>query len=132
MANLKQEEKAIKAIYDYYESKNRNGYLGKAYLNRVVGEENVDSVLSILRADGYVKVEGIEPSIRIGENNPAVVRLTDKGKTYFVDQQRKQRISRRQFFQSAAIAVISAVVSTLLTLLVTQRSEESETSSSQV
>ena len=80
MVNLKQEEKAIKAIYDYYESKNRNGYLGKAYLNRVVGEENVDSVLSILRADGYVKVEGIEPSVRIGENNPAVVRLTDKGK----------------------------------------------------
>lgn len=58
--------------------------------------------------------------------------LTDKGKLYFIEQQRKQRISRRQFGQSFAIAVISAVVSTILTLFVSQRSEESETSSSQV
>lgn len=129
MVKLKQEEKALKAIYDYYEGKNPNGYLGKAYLNRAVGEENVDSVLTILCADGYVKVEGIEPAVRIGENNPAVVRLTDKGKTYFVDQQRQQRISRKQFVQSVVIAVISAVVSTILTLFVSQRSHGADTSS---
>lgn len=56
--------------------------------------------------------------------------VTDKGKLYFIEQQKQQRINRRQFFQSAAIAVISAVVSTLLTLLVSQRSDGSGTSSS--
>ena len=76
--------------------------------------------------DGLVE---IQRKVQQKDNGAVVVPcmiLTAKGRTYFLKQQREQRISRKQFLQSAAIAVISA----LLTLLLSQRSEGSTASSS--
>lgn len=131
MVSEKQLDDAMKYLHEHHEKE--PGSLG---VREEVFESDIkDSkmVLEALQSDGYV--EKRRGSVRLFNSiikSFDCIALTDKGKLYFIEKKRKQRISRRQFGQSFAIAVISAVVSTILTLFVSQRSEESETSSSQV
>lgn len=110
MVELKQEEALLKALCQFYEHPDPNVCIYKEFVSSVVGIQDADAVLDVLCADGYAKVEGFNPLIRICENNSPTVRLTDKGKTYFVEKQRKQRITRRQAIQSIVLSLISAVI----------------------
>nr|DAG63981.1 MAG TPA: YjcQ protein [Bacteriophage sp.] len=110
MVELEQEEALLKALCQFYEHTDPNVWIYKDFVSNVVGKQNADAVLDVLCADGYAKVEGFNPLIRICENNSPTIRLTDKGKTYFVEKQRKQRITRRQAIQSIVLSLISAVI----------------------
>lgn len=129
MVDLKREEEALDFLLNIYEKRpTAPDTPTPVFAEKFKADAPV--LADLMVSDGLVE---IQRKVQQKDNGAVVVPcmiLTAKGRTYFLEQQRKQRISRRQFFQSAAIAVISAVVSTLLTLLVTQRSEESETSSS--
>lgn len=129
MVDLKREEEALDFLLNIYEKcPTAPDTPTPVFAEKFKADALV--LADLMVSDGLVE---IQRKVQQKDNGAVVVPcmiLTAKGRTYFLEQQRKQRISRRQFFQSAAIAVISAVVSTLLTLLVTQRSEESETSSS--
>lgn len=129
MVTEKQIDEAMKALLEWHENEpDRVGMPPDVFKSKV---KDAEKVVDALLAAGLV--ERVRDTIVPEQGKLTVfycLAVTDKGKLYFIEQQKQQRISRRQFFQSAAIAVISAVVSTLLTLLVTQRSEESETSSS--
>lgn len=129
MVDLKREEEALDFLLEIYEKRpTAPDTPTPVFAEKFKADAPV--LADLMVSDGLVE---IQRKVQQKDNGAVVVPcmiLTAKGRTYFLEQQRKQRISRRQFFQSAAIAVISAVVSTLLTLLVTQRSEESETSSS--
>lgn len=131
MVDLKREEEALDFLLEIYEKRpTAPDTPTPVFAEKFKADAPV--LADLMVSDGLVE---IQRKVQQKDNGAVVVPcmiLTAKGRTYFLEQQRKQRISRRQFFQSAAIAVISAVVSTLLTLLVTQRSEESETSSSRV
>lgn len=128
MVDLKREEEALDFLLEIYEKRpTAPDTPTPVFAEKFKADAPV--LADLMVSDGLVE---IQRKVQQKDNGAVVVPcmiLTAKGRTYFLEQQRKQRISRRQFFQSAAIAVISAVVSTLLTLLVTQRSEESETSS---
>jgi hypothetical protein len=110
MVELKQEESLLKALCQFYENPDPDVCIYKEFVSTVVGKQNADAVLDVLCADGYAKIEGFNPLIRICENNSPTIRLTDKGKTYFVEKQRKQRITRRQAIQSIVLSLISAVI----------------------
>lgn len=129
MVDLKREEEALDFLLEIYEKRpTAPDTPTPVFAEKFKADAPV--LADLMVSDGLVE---IQRKVQQKDNGAVVVPcmiLTAKGRTYFLEQQRKQRISRRQFFQSAAIAVISAVVSTLLTLLVTQMSEESETSSS--
>lgn len=129
MVTEKQIDEAMKVLLEWHENEpDRVGMPPDVFKSKV---KDAEKVVDALLAAGLVK--RVRDTIVPEQGKLTVfycLAVTDKGKLYFIEQQKQQRISRRQFFQSAAIAVISAVVSTLLTLFVSQRSDGSETSSS--
>lgn len=126
MVSAKQIDKAMRFLIECQENNPDSGGLPtsvfdskdkKAIYNALIAEKLVETRLGMrILADGK-------------RESYYCCYLTDKGRLYFIEKQRKQRTSRKQFIQSVVIAVISAVVSTILTLFVSQRSEGSETSS---
>lgn len=130
MVKLKQEEKALRYLLELYQKDPKTiGVLTGTFSEEFKKDSAV--LADLLVADGYaeIKTSGEQVDARTYKTYHYLA-LTAKGRTYFLKKEKEQMISRKQFFQSAAIAVISAVVSTLLTLLVSQRSDGSGTSSS--
>jgi hypothetical protein len=125
MVDLKREEEALDFLLEIYEKcPTAPDTPTPVFAEKFKADAPV--LADLLVSDGLVEMQR---KVQQKENGAVVVPcmiLTAKGRTYFLKQQRERRISRKQFFQSASIAVISA----LLTLLLSQRSEESETSSS--
>lgn len=124
MVSEAQIHKGMKIICDYYETHEDDDYFTPSILLK--WHKNPKSLIDSLWADGLITVYDFTEN-GIFENFS--ISLTQKGVLYFIEKQRQQRISRKQFAQSVVIAVLSAVVSTVLTLFVSQRSEGSETSS---
>lgn len=129
MVSEKQVDAAMRFLLEWYENNiDRVGMPPEVFKSKV---EDAKMVYNALLAEKLVERKLDARDLPDGTHETFYCcALTDKGKLYFIEKQRKQRISRRQFGQSFAIAVISAVVSTILTLLVSQRSDGSETSSS--
>ena len=130
MVDLKREEEALDFLLEIYEKcPTAPDTPTPVFAEKFKADAPV--LADLLVSDNLVEMQR---KVQQKENGAVVVPcmiLTAKGRTYFLKQQRERRISRKQFFQSASIAVISA----LLTLLLSQRSEEqrseeSETSSS--
>lgn len=125
MVDLKREEEALDFLLEIYEKcPTAPDTPTPVFAEKFKADAPV--LADLLVSDGLVEMQR---KVQQKENGAVVVPcmiLTAKGRTYFLKQQRERRISRKQFFQSASIAVISA----LLTLLLSQRIEESETSSS--
>jgi hypothetical protein len=126
MVSEAQIHKGMKVICDYYETHEDDDYFTPSIFIKN-GIKNPKSLIDSLWADGLITVYDFTEN-GIFENFS--ISLTQKGVLYFIEKQRQQRISRKQFAQSVVIAVLSAVVSTVLTLFVSQRSEGSGTSSS--
>lgn len=128
MVKLKQEEKALRYLLELYQKDPKaTGVLTGTFSEEFKKESVV--LADLLVADGYaeIKTSGQQVDARTYKTYHYLA-LTAKGRTYFLKKEKEQMISRKQFFQSAVIAAISA----LLTCFFTQRSEESETSSSRV
>lgn len=125
MVSEKQVDAAMRFLLEWYENNPDNGGFPKSSFeskynkliyNTLLAENLVETKISI-----HTFPDGKWESFYCCS-------LTDKGNLYFIEKRRKQRTSRKQFIQNILIAVISA----LLTYFFTQRSEESETSSSRV
>lgn len=125
MVDLKREEEALNFLLNIYEKcPTAPDTPTSVFAEKFKADAPV--LADLMVSDGLVE---IQRKVQQKDNGAVVVPcmiLTAKGRTYFLKQQREQRISRKQFLQSAAIAVISA----LLTLLLSQRSEGSTASSS--
>lgn len=126
MVKLKQEDEAMRFLCSYYENYPEHHQTTISAMH-AQGIKDADAVVAVLEAKGLVTVR-----TEYKEANRSVypVRLTSKGKSYFSEKQEEKRISKRQFLHDAIITVIGAVAGALLTFFFTQRSEESETSSS--
>lgn len=125
MVDLKQEEEALCFLLEIYEkSPTAPDVPTTVFAEKFKADASV--LVDLLVSDGLVEIQRKVAQRERGTFTTPCLILTAKGRTYFLKQQREQRISRKQFLQSAAIAVISA----LLTLLLSHRSEGSTASSS--
>lgn len=126
MVKLKQEEKALRYLLELYQKDPKAiGVLTGTFSEEF--KEDSAVLADLLVADGYaeIKTSGGQVDARTYKTYHYLA-LTAKGRTYFLKKEKEQMISRKQFFQSAVIAAISA----LLTYFFTQRSDGSGTSSS--
>ncbi len=127
MVNATQVDEAMRFILEWYESNPNDGGLPTS----VFESKYKKSVYSTLLAEKLVETRIDMHTLSDGTRESFYCcSLTDKGRLYFIEKQKRQRASRKQFIQNVLIAVISAVVSALLTLFASQKSDGSETSSS--
>lgn len=125
MVDLEQEEDALRYLLENYERTPEIPDVPFSVFKERYGRY-ADVVTDLLMSDELIEIK--RKVQKLDERHSAVVNClipTAKGRTYFLKQQREARISRKQFIQSAVIAVISAIISSLLTLLASHKSESS-------
>lgn len=127
MVNEKQIDKAMKLLIEWYENERNQSAMPESVFKSKIGKAVYGALLADKLIERRIGIRTISDGKRESFD---CCSLTDKGRLYFIEKQKKQKINRKQFVQSVAIAVISAIVSTILTLFVSQRSDGSGTSSS--
>ena len=127
MVSEKQIDKAMKLLIEWHGNEHNQSAMPESAFKSKTGKAVYSALLAEKLVESRIAIRTISDGKRESFD---CCSLTDKGRLYFIEKQKQQRISRWQFVQSVAIAIISAVVSTILTLFVSQRSDGSETSSS--
>lgn len=130
MVSVEREEEALRFLLEQYEKSPEAPDVPSPVFVKKFGKD-AKVLADLLVSDGFIEIQSKvqQKDEHRFVTTPHLI-LTAKGRVYFLKQQRDARISRKQFIQSAVVAVVSAVISSLLTLLVSFNKEKSSGSTS--